>query len=101
MTKEPLPLSGKSPLLRCLLTPNLLLVRERGLEPPRLTAPAPKTGVSTNSTTRACCFAPGVSTKTYVSRSHHSRMRDERGYFSRVCDKKLVWRWRMFGRGGL
>ena len=26
MTKEPLPLSGKSPLLLCLLTSNLLLV---------------------------------------------------------------------------
>ena len=32
------------------------LVRMRGLEPPRLTAPAPKTGVSTNSTTSACLF---------------------------------------------
>ena len=29
------------------------LVRERGLEPPRLTALAPKASVSTNSTTRA------------------------------------------------
>jgi site-specific DNA recombinase len=29
------------------------LVREKGLEPSRLAAPAPKTGVSTNSTTRA------------------------------------------------
>ena len=35
---------------------NLILVRMRGLEPPHLAAPEPKSGVSTNSTTsaRAC-----------------------------------------------
>ncbi len=38
--------SGKNPK-------SFLVVRERGLEPPRLTALAPKASVSTNSTTRA------------------------------------------------
>ena len=32
---------------------HIVLVRERGLEPPRLAALAPKASVSTNSTTRA------------------------------------------------
>ena len=32
---------------------SILLVREGGLEPPHLTAPDPKSGVSTNSTTLA------------------------------------------------
>ena len=32
---------------------NLILVRMRGLEPPHLAAPEPKSGVSTNSTTSA------------------------------------------------
>lgn len=30
----------------------MIIVGERGLEPPRLASPVPKTGVSTNSTTR-------------------------------------------------
>ena len=32
---------------------NIVLVRMRGLEPPHLAAPEPKSGVSTNSTTSA------------------------------------------------
>ena len=33
---------------------NYLMVRMRGLEPPRLAAPDPKSGVYTNFTTSAC-----------------------------------------------
>ena len=39
--------------LREIAKGNLVLVRMRGLEPPHLAAPEPKSGVSTNSTTSA------------------------------------------------
>ena len=32
------------------------LVRLKGLEPPRLSAPDPKSGAATNYATTACCF---------------------------------------------
>ena len=43
----------KTPKIGSLLIWKLFLVRERGLEPPRPKALAPKASVSTNSTTRA------------------------------------------------
>ncbi len=39
--------------LREIAKGNIVLVRMRGLEPPHLAAPEPKSGVSTNSTTSA------------------------------------------------
>ena len=45
---------------------GLFLVREKGLEPSRLAALAPKASVSTNSTTRACVtYHASVSTIIY------------------------------------
>ena len=42
---------------------NLILVRMRGLEPPHLAAPEPKSGVSTNSTTSARAIIIGIQVK--------------------------------------
>ena len=47
----------------------MFLVRERGLEPPRLAPPVPKTGVFTNYTTRAFYRNPvGLGHEFFVRR---------------------------------
>ncbi len=57
MRHQPYTQDGKSPkkktVTATLLRPFFEMVRQEGVEPPHLSAPEPKSGVSTNSTTGA------------------------------------------------